>query len=213
MHAERREYRLVLSNVDRGISLARRASAGAVAPPVRDAGAPDPAGAGLGAAVRGAAGVRPRASAPATPPIWWPPISPARSPPGWPAATSRPTWPSGSCSTTARPPCTWCSAIPPGARPSWPRWRRWGTRLPRGWDRLALWSFDPGLIAALAANESLRQRWTLTVVGDHLYADTGPLRGRRRRSARVRRVMNPTRACFWQICMPACPRAPCRWRV
>jgi len=52
---------------------------------------------------------------------------------------------------------------------------RWGTRLPRGWERLSLWSFDPGLIAALAANQSLRQRWTLTLVGDHLYADTGPL--------------------------------------
>ena len=49
----------------------------------------------------------------------------------------------------------------------------WGARLPRGWDRLSLWSLDPGLIAALAASDSLRQRWTLTVVGDHIYADTG----------------------------------------
>jgi uncharacterized protein YaeQ len=49
----------------------------------------------------------------------------------------------------------------------------WGTRLPRGWDRLSLWSFDAKLIAALSASESLRQRWTLTVVGDHIYADTG----------------------------------------
>jgi uncharacterized protein YaeQ len=49
----------------------------------------------------------------------------------------------------------------------------WGLRLPKGWDRLALWSFDPGLVAALAASDSPRQRWTLTVVGDHLYADIG----------------------------------------
>ena len=33
----------------------------------------------------------------------------------------------------------------------------------------------PRLVAALAANESLRQRWTVTLVGDHLYVDTGPL--------------------------------------
>jgi uncharacterized protein YaeQ len=51
----------------------------------------------------------------------------------------------------------------------------WGTRLPRGWERLSLWSFDPRLVAALSANDSLRQRWTLTLVGDHIYADTGPL--------------------------------------
>jgi uncharacterized protein YaeQ len=49
----------------------------------------------------------------------------------------------------------------------------WGSRLPRGWDRLSLWSFDAKLVAALAANESLRQRWTITVVGDHVYVDTG----------------------------------------
>jgi uncharacterized protein YaeQ len=42
---------------------------------------------------------------------------------------------------------------------------------PKGWERLAVWSIDEGLIACLAANESLRQRWSLTIVGDHIYAD------------------------------------------
>jgi uncharacterized protein YaeQ len=49
----------------------------------------------------------------------------------------------------------------------------WGARLPRGWDRLSLWSFDPKLITALAASGAPRQRWTITVVGDHVYVDTG----------------------------------------
>jgi uncharacterized protein YaeQ len=44
---------------------------------------------------------------------------------------------------------------------------------PRGWDRLTLWTLDQALVAGLAADESLRQRWSVTVVGDHMYVDAG----------------------------------------
>jgi hypothetical protein len=40
---------------------------------------------------------------------------------------------------------------------------------PRGWDRLQLWTVDEGLIAALADRPELRQSWTVTMVGDHIY--------------------------------------------
>lgn len=42
---------------------------------------------------------------------------------------------------------------------------------PRGWNRLSLWTIDEGLVDCLAGNQNLRQRWTLTIVGDHIYAD------------------------------------------
>lgn len=37
--------------------------------------------------------------------------------------------------------------------------------------RVTLWRIDPVLVAALARNEARRQRWSLTVVGGHLYLD------------------------------------------
>jgi uncharacterized protein YaeQ len=41
---------------------------------------------------------------------------------------------------------------------------------PRGWNRLQLWTIDAPLITALAQREHHRQSWTVTVVGDHIYA-------------------------------------------
>lgn len=38
-------------------------------------------------------------------------------------------------------------------------------------DRVTLWRVDPSLVAALAENEARRQRWTVTVVGGHLYVE------------------------------------------
>jgi uncharacterized protein YaeQ len=48
-----------------------------------------------------------------------------------------------------------------------------GTRgeRPRGWDRLSLWTLDQALVEGLAAEEKLRQRWSVTVVGDHMYVE------------------------------------------
>jgi len=42
------------------------------------------------------------------------------------------------------------------------------------WKRageVALWTVDAALVAALAAREERRHRWTVTVVGDHFYLD------------------------------------------
>lgn len=36
---------------------------------------------------------------------------------------------------------------------------------------ITLWSIDPALVAALAAREERRQKWSVTIVGDHLYVD------------------------------------------
>jgi uncharacterized protein YaeQ len=44
---------------------------------------------------------------------------------------------------------------------------------PRGWERVTVWLIDRALVQALAAREETRQRWTVTVVGDHLYVDNG----------------------------------------
>lgn len=41
----------------------------------------------------------------------------------------------------------------------------------RGAERVTLWHVDPALIAALAARDARRQRWTVTVVGGHLYIE------------------------------------------
>jgi uncharacterized protein YaeQ len=46
-------------------------------------------------------------------------------------------------------------------------WRR----APRGFEAITFWSIDPSLVEALAANEERRQRWSVTVVGDHLYVE------------------------------------------
>jgi uncharacterized protein YaeQ len=43
----------------------------------------------------------------------------------------------------------------------------------RGWDRVSVWLIDRALVQELAAREETRQRWTVTVVGDHLYVDNG----------------------------------------
>jgi uncharacterized protein YaeQ len=44
---------------------------------------------------------------------------------------------------------------------------------PRGWDRLTLWSIDEQLVAGLAESHDLRQSWTVTLVGDHVYVQAG----------------------------------------
>jgi uncharacterized protein YaeQ len=44
---------------------------------------------------------------------------------------------------------------------------------PRGWERVSLWTIDRDLVQALAAREETRQRWTVTFVGDQLYVDNG----------------------------------------
>ena len=46
----------------------------------------------------------------------------------------------------------------------------WG-RPPRGWERLSLWTFDEAVVASLSAHEAPRQRWSVTIVTDHLYVD------------------------------------------
>jgi uncharacterized protein YaeQ len=55
---------------------------------------------------------------------------------------------------------------------------RWPRR-PRGWDRLSLWSIDEALVRALAPRGTLRQRWDVTIVGGVLdvVADGTPLEG------------------------------------
>lgn len=47
----------------------------------------------------------------------------------------------------------------------------WGSRRPRGWERIALWHVDEALVRRLADIEALRQRWTATFAGDQLYVD------------------------------------------
>jgi uncharacterized protein YaeQ len=44
-------------------------------------------------------------------------------------------------------------------------------RLPRKGPTPIVWTIDPELVAALAAREERRQKWTVTVVGDHLYIE------------------------------------------
>ena len=45
-------------------------------------------------------------------------------------------------------------------------------RRPPEIDSMGIWWVDPELVAALAANEEGRQRWAVTIVGDHLYVET-----------------------------------------
>jgi uncharacterized protein YaeQ len=47
----------------------------------------------------------------------------------------------------------------------------WGQSPPKGWERLTLWTVEHELTAALARRDDLRQRWTITAVGDHLYVE------------------------------------------
>jgi uncharacterized protein YaeQ len=44
-------------------------------------------------------------------------------------------------------------------------------RVLKGAERLALWTIDAALVAALAALEQRRQRWVVTIVGDHFYVE------------------------------------------
>jgi uncharacterized protein YaeQ len=37
---------------------------------------------------------------------------------------------------------------------------------------MGIWLVDPALVATLARNEGRRQRWSVTIVGDHLYVET-----------------------------------------
>jgi uncharacterized protein YaeQ len=47
----------------------------------------------------------------------------------------------------------------------------WGGRRPKGWERISLWTIEEALVDALAQHEELRQRWTVTLVGDQFYVD------------------------------------------
>jgi uncharacterized protein YaeQ len=42
---------------------------------------------------------------------------------------------------------------------------------PRGTPAPVIWTIDHALVAELAAKEERRQRWSVTVVGDHFYLD------------------------------------------
>lgn len=46
-----------------------------------------------------------------------------------------------------------------------------GGRLPRRGPAPVVWTIDSELVRTLAAKEARRQKWTVTVVGDHLYVD------------------------------------------
>ena len=37
--------------------------------------------------------------------------------------------------------------------------------------RVTLWSIDPALVTTLASREDRRQKWSVTIVGDHLYVE------------------------------------------
>ncbi len=45
------------------------------------------------------------------------------------------------------------------------------TRASKGFEQISLWTIAPDLVAALAAREGRRQHWSVTVVGDHFYVD------------------------------------------
>ena len=44
-------------------------------------------------------------------------------------------------------------------------------RVVKGFDAIELWTVDPALVEELARNEERRQKWAVTVVGDHLYLE------------------------------------------
>lgn len=44
-------------------------------------------------------------------------------------------------------------------------------RRPDGFDALVIWRLDAGLVSGLARHEATRQRWSVTIVEDHLYID------------------------------------------
>lgn len=41
----------------------------------------------------------------------------------------------------------------------------------RGWERVSVWTIDERLVASLAGRDDPRQRWAVTIVGDHIYVD------------------------------------------
>jgi uncharacterized protein YaeQ len=45
-------------------------------------------------------------------------------------------------------------------------------RRPPEIDSMGIWRIDHELVTALASNEELRQRWSVTIVGDHIYVET-----------------------------------------
>jgi uncharacterized protein YaeQ len=49
------------------------------------------------------------------------------------------------------------------------------TRLPRGSTPPILWIVDDALVSRLAERDDRRQKWTVTVVGDHLYVEADGL--------------------------------------
>ena len=44
-------------------------------------------------------------------------------------------------------------------------------RRPPELEAMGIWLVDANLVAALSANEERRQRWTVTIVGDHLFVE------------------------------------------
>jgi uncharacterized protein YaeQ len=46
-----------------------------------------------------------------------------------------------------------------------------GSKLPRASTPPVLWTVDQALVAELAGRDERRQKWAVTVVGDHLYID------------------------------------------
>jgi len=42
---------------------------------------------------------------------------------------------------------------------------------PRGWPNLRVWLLPRTVVEGLAAIEEVRQRWSVTIVGEHLYVD------------------------------------------
>jgi uncharacterized protein YaeQ len=45
------------------------------------------------------------------------------------------------------------------------------TDRPAELDAMGIWYVDPALVAELAARDEQRQRWAVTIVGDHLYVE------------------------------------------
>jgi uncharacterized protein YaeQ len=45
-------------------------------------------------------------------------------------------------------------------------------RRPPELDSIGIWGVDPELVARLATSDHQRQRWSVTVVGDHLYVES-----------------------------------------
>jgi uncharacterized protein YaeQ len=50
-------------------------------------------------------------------------------------------------------------------------------RRPPEMDAIGIWTVDAALVSALAAHDERRQRWSVTVVGDHLYVECDGFNG------------------------------------